>query len=118
MGKRNTEENLNIWTLRVKEWEDSKLNMVKWCAANNETIDTLRYWKEQVYRSETPVSSQEFESKQVFNSEKFQELTCDENVYTNNASIEIRIKDITIAVTQDFEEKTLGRLLSFLRRAS
>ena len=117
VGKRNTEEDLKVWRSRIREWEDSKLSMVKWCSKNNETIDTLRYWKERVYVSEIIISSQELKSKQEFKPEKFLELSCEENVSDSNTGIEICIKDISIKITQNFEEGTLTRLLHLLRRA-
>ncbi len=93
------------WKKKIKQWQDSGKNAAAWCRENNETYCVFLYWKDKF------APTQKLSRLTPSN---FVELT-DENNF-KDTGIKISCQNIQLQVEKNFDETSLIRVLSLLRK--
>ncbi|TJX12712.1 hypothetical protein E9840_12210 [Tissierella creatinini] len=100
-------ENREIWIQRVEDFKSSNLNQTDWSKTNGVSVSTLRYWIRKLDGKLTakPVNdSSEFEFASVSITEQA------------SPAITIEVKDVRLAITNDYDEMLLLKLVKTLMK--
>jgi hypothetical protein len=91
------------WQSRIADWKQSGLSGNAWCRRNNLKYSVFLYWKDRL------------QHLQNADANGFVEVKEDRQAI---GGVELRVADVVIALSRDFDEVTLGRLMGVLRRCS
>lgn len=99
---KNQERFLNTekWKAYFDDWKSSGLSVRKWCLQHSIAINTFRYWIDKF-------------SEQKLKKTDFQEI-----LEKKSTNLIIRCQSFEIHVDENFDEETLCRCLSAVKRVS
>lgn len=102
--RKDREAKRRYWRDRLREWKESGLSQVAYCARNNLSRDSFNYWKRKL--------------KAAGESARFVEVAIlkpSATVLTRRSPLRLRITDAYwIEIERDFDRESLNRLIDVL----